>query len=243
MKYCITWFPFSVLKSFKLHRQHNALHIKRGFLPHFHTSKLNLVLHISSGNAAVITHCLLPKQWGFCSEGSPYPARQIKATRHTQCVCSTAVPQPFLRCWKQNNVLFRLGGGPSQALHCHSHPPISTGLSYPTTQVLETTTVQSYHPSTDGHTILCFSPHQPLPPANLLPSLFPQLLLTFYSCLLNCFFCMATARKICSKTAILQLQNSCWEHRLGILACSKSWCMPLFEARICTEGQALQEDW
>lgn len=112
MKYSITWFPFSVLKSFKLHRQHNALHIKSGFLPHFHTSKLNLVLHISSGNTAVITHCLLPKQWGFCSEGSPYPARQIKATRHTQCVCSTAVPQPFLQVLKAKQCPFQTGWWP-----------------------------------------------------------------------------------------------------------------------------------
>lgn len=195
-KYCITRIPFSVLKSFKLHRQHNALHVKTGFLPHFHTSKLNLVLHISSGNTAVTTHCLLKKRWGFCSEGSPYPARQIKATRHTQCVCSTAVPQPFLRCWKQNNVLFRMSGGPSQALHCHSHAPISTGLSYPTTQVLGTTTVKSYHPSIDGHTILWLFTPPASATANLLSSLSPQLLLMFYSCLLNCFFCMATARKI-----------------------------------------------
>jgi len=42
-----------------------------------------------------------------------------------------------------------------------------------------------------------FSPHHPLHLANLLSSLlFLQLFLMFNSCLLQCFFCMATARKI-----------------------------------------------
>lgn len=174
-KYCIIWLPFSILKSYKLYRQHNAPHIKTGFLPHFHTSKLNLILHVSSGNTVVTTHNFLPKQWGFCSEGSPYTARQTKATRNTQYVCSTAATQPFLRCWKQKDALFRqVVALPKLCIATDVLLPALGPASQPHRFWGSPQCRAIIHPLMD--TPLCgFSPQQPLPPVNPLssPSFFP----------------------------------------------------------------------
>lgn len=148
-------------------------------------------------------------------------------------VSAAQVPySAFPEVLEAKNVLFRQSGGTSQALHCHSHAPTSTGLSYPTTQVIGTATVQSYHPSTDGCTILWL--FTPPAPATSKPTLF----LVFFPSCFSCFaywtalFAWQQLEKsiefFSSKPAVLQLQNSCWEHSLSIgllqiLVCATFW--------------------